>query len=295
MHSQQGALLARLLKRGDQVAIEDGRVTVCPASGNPVPLDWFAANEAELLRDILRVTSVSGLSYDSYSTGNYGIQKYPGVTLQFIDLLTGENPYAVFNANLSKARNSSKGPKGSPLPQGEFSVGKRSKFYSFWLNTQIPLPPRLTRFHEYMGNLRSVVFSGSYSPDGRILKSSLRPLFISYEQVLDGFNCARFTHKSRTQDTQHTDNTLTKYTDRESPESQTNKDFQPYSTTGLPSCGISCKGDTDNGKGYSPSKKPPKEQTTEEWMIDYDLTRELLIPIGNGQFFDNKKVSSSQE
>ena len=102
---------------------------------------------------------VVGLVYESYSTGFYGSHRSGGVTLQFISMGNSTNYYAIFNAELTRIRNSRGHSAGSNLLNGHFRVGRRSGFLSFWRATGLTLPPRLSSFHDYMGNLKSLEFT----------------------------------------------------------------------------------------------------------------------------------------
>ncbi len=123
---------------------------------------------------------VGPLEFESFSTGFYGVG-FGGVTLQFIDLVTGENYYAIFNAELSRKRSTRRYQSGTRLPGKQFRISRRHLFYRFWRNTGLPVPPRLGAFHDYMGNLRKLQFSGELveNKPNRLNASSLQPLQIN--------------------------------------------------------------------------------------------------------------------
>ncbi len=123
---------------------------------------------------------VGPLEFESFSTGFYG-GGFGGVTLQFIDLATGENYYAIFNAKLSRKRSTRRYQAGTRLPGKQFRISRRHLFYRFWRNTGLPVPPRLGAFHDYMGNLRKLQFSGELveNKPNRLNASSLQPLQIN--------------------------------------------------------------------------------------------------------------------
>ncbi len=137
---------------------------------------------------------VGPLEFESFSTGFYGVG-FGGVTLQFIDLVTGENYYAIFNAELSRKRATRRYQSGTRLPGKQFRISRRHLFYRFWRNTGLPVPPRLGAFHDYMGNLRKLQFSGELVADkpNRLNASSLRPLQIN-----------RLSHNAHHSDNEHT-------------------------------------------------------------------------------------------
>lgn len=137
---------------------------------------------------------VGPLEFESFSTGCYGVN-YGGVTLQFIDLATGENYYAIFNAELSGKRSTRRYQAGTRLPGKQFRISRRHLFYRFWRKTGLSVPPRLGAFHDYMGNLRKLQFSAELLADrpNRLNASSLQPLQIN-----------RLPHNAQHSDNQHT-------------------------------------------------------------------------------------------
>ena len=137
---------------------------------------------------------VGPLEFESFSTGFYGVG-FGGVTLQFIDLATGENYYAIFNAELSRKRATRRHQAGTRLPGKQFRISRRHLFYRFWRNTGLPVPPRLGAFHDYMGNLRKLQFSGELvaGKPNRLNASSLQPLQIN-----------RLPHNAHHSDKEHT-------------------------------------------------------------------------------------------
>ena len=53
--------LTQLLTRGDAVAVEQGRLSLTPASGRPVPADWLAAHSTDLIAQAASITEVTAL------------------------------------------------------------------------------------------------------------------------------------------------------------------------------------------------------------------------------------------
>ena len=182
--------LVRLLNRGDKVAINNGRLTIQSHSGRPVPAEFMSEHSDRLIVEILALLNKTGYKYLRYSTGHYGNHKSGGVTLQFTDAVFGKSAYTCFNANLKRQRNTRQNHKGELLPKGEFSVGKGSQFYRFWLSTGLSLPERLSRFHKCMGKLTGFVFSGDLVSNEKINTQTLQPLNINYEFILSGYDDA---------------------------------------------------------------------------------------------------------
>ena len=161
-------LLPPLLARGDVVEVVRGLLTITPASGLPVPPEWLREHQHQITTEAARAAGVDALEYLGYSVGNYGPSKRGGVSLQFRNLVDGSERYSVFNAETRRDRNTQHGKKGSPLPRGQFRVTERFKFYGFWLSTGLPVPRRLSAFHDYMGKLASLVFTGTTTDGERV-------------------------------------------------------------------------------------------------------------------------------
>jgi hypothetical protein len=176
-----------LLTRGDELEIVDGRLNIIAASGLPIPEAWLKLHEDKLVYELVSQMAIDVLVYESYSTGRYGAKHHSGVNLQFLNLLTGDSRYVVFNADLDRVKATKKGSIGSPLPKGQFRVGKLSRFYRFWLNANQSLPPRLSSFHDYMGNLKGTLFTGTVGRDERLEKQSIKLLNITYVQISAAF------------------------------------------------------------------------------------------------------------
>ncbi|MDG2272482.1 MAG: hypothetical protein P8L39_09265, partial [Halioglobus sp.] len=237
-------LLQDLLTRGDIVSIENGRLSLLPASGKPVGSDWLSQHTDQLFEEALTRSSVTGLKYESYNTGRYGEHRAGGLTMQFYNMVTSENLHAIFNVNLDRARNSKHGKAGTPLPERQFRVGKKAHIYKFWLTTGLEIPPRLSSFHDYMGNLRQLLFTGGYKSGGRLECDTLCPLNITHRQLLHAFNCTDLPYNPQTPPRQQPDNIQTRFPDKKLLEAQQPQPFPAISTTCEFSYGTSKQGST---------------------------------------------------
>lgn len=271
------SLVSRLLVRGDSLAIENGRLRLEAASGAPVPDSWLESHYDQLVAEALEHTGIDALLYDSYSTGNYGARKTPGVTLQFSSLLTARSAYTIFNAELTRRKNTSKGKAGNPLPPRQFRVGKKSGFYKFWQASGLVAPPRLSSFHDYMGNLRGILFTGSFKEGERLVSGSIHPITITHQQLLAAYGIAGLPDNSPPTSRQEADKWQTKQPDKAIQQSYIQRGIQPESTTGNDSYGIRLKGSTGirrNDIALSILMKPI-DQTTDEWLSDYSSSETI--------------------
>lgn len=158
-------LLDHLLSRGDLVALDKGKLIIQPASGAKVPASWLKKHGDALALALATRANTSLYKHIGYTVGAYGKHKADGVTLQFVNMATGEEVYAIFNVNRDRAQDSSKGKAGAKLPAKQFRVTKRMEMYKFWLRTGLAEPKQrhLSEFHVVMGRLKSVLFTMSAS------------------------------------------------------------------------------------------------------------------------------------
>lgn len=260
------ALLPRLLGRGDAVELSHGRLVISPASGRPVPAGWMNDHRLDLCRELLAATGQDAYEYLGYQTGCYGPLKTGGVTLQFVSPLTGESAYVIFNADLTRQRSVGSKAAGSPLPKGQFRIGKRSHFYRFWLSTGLALPRRLSSFHDYMGKLRGILFTANVHHE-RIDAGTIRPLCLSATDI----ERAVSSDIIRTISGQLPDNIRTVLPDNDSQQSQAIRGLRPFSTTGQSNHEnkvIRMRGDTGGSASSIPLR--PEEQTVDEWLSEFE-------------------------
>lgn len=262
------------------MSIELGRLVIRPDSGKPVPQDWFHKHSLTLIREILTKLGIEAYEYDSYSTGYYGRHKAPGVTLQLPSVISGLDTHAIFNADLTRNRNTKAGAKGSPLPQGHFHIGKRSHLFNFWQSSGLPFPKRLSSLYDYMGNLQGILLSGTLVADhrNRLNAGSLRPLSITADEIRRAFT----PDNNRTMTKQLTDYNQTKLPDKSAAPTQQKQGIDAKRATGEANHGkavISECGYTVVSSSLV-SRKRPQDQTSDEWLNDYclpadDSTRSL--------------------
>lgn len=192
--------------------------------------------------------------------------------MQFSCLGAVSAPYVIFNADLTRTRNTNHGRAGSALPDGQFRISKKYHFYKFWQATGLPMP-KLSSFHDRMGALKSILFSGVFVKGERLRADSIRPINLTCEQIKDAvFNA----DNSRTICGQQPDNNQTRLPDKELTENQSVPAFQPLSTTGSSNYGVSKQGSTEIRGNVTPinvTSKSPMEQSREEWLAAYDSTK----------------------
>ena len=263
--------LPALLERGDILEIVDGRLNIIANSGVLVPDFWLTAYSDDLVLALLAQLAIDAYIYESYTTGRYGAKCYSGVCLQFVSLLSGDSAHVIFNVGLDRVKTTVKGRKGTPLPDGQFRVGKRSEFYKFWNRADQKLPPRLSSFHDYMGNLKGAFFVATVADSEKLEKQSLRLLDISSAQISSAFSKASVTDDQHTQTIQKPNNIHTTNPYNHYAENHTQRDLSSISTTDKYNCGKRLKGSAVVRETGVPTiaNKRPQDQTVEEWLVDY--------------------------
>lgn len=263
-------LIKQLLARGDQIAIEKGKLTIIPASGKVIPEKWKQENYENILSEILNKTEYLAIKYTSHSVGIYAVgdsKLEGGLTLDLVDIETGARYFTIFNVLRYRDRNTKHGKAGTPLPNGQFrmkeSRGKRG-FKDFWLSTGLELTKRReSAIYDYMGHLKQFVLTGEFhaSQKDKIIASTLKPLSISHDEILKAFPIN--APQKRTKYREAPDKAPIKLPDKDAPQNPIKPNFQTSSIT----CDIhyeqSKQGKTDNT--YS---KAPEEQSIDEWLND---------------------------
>ncbi len=264
-------LAEKLIARGDHLAIEEGRLSLVAASGNPIPRDWLKSNQSGIVAVILKLTKVPAFEYVSYSSGKFGKHLSGGVELQFTDLLSGGGAFTIYPADVVRQKSTRHGKAGSALPKNHFRVSKRSKFYKFWLRTKLELPNRIASLHDYMGNLKPLIFGAEYVEGEKLLKDSIAPLNISHEQIKIALNPLIVPDTSPTSAGQLTDKVRTEMPDTKTPQPYEPQHLQAIQTTGAGNHGIRLIGNAVTRNYLLPVNSPidPSEQTEDEWLADY--------------------------
>lgn len=238
------ALAVKLLSRGDSMEIRHGRLVIEAASGVPVPEDWMAKHSDGLALEILRAVGLEAFYYTGYATSNNRVSengaREGGLNLNMESALTVEYASTIFNVSLERARSTSAGNKGDPLPRGHFRLKhdkgrdpKQHAFYRFWKSTDLKMP-KMSSFHEYMGNLSGILFTSDRhaSKKGKLVASQMRALNLSPTQVRN----AILTDKAPTNYRQATDKAPTNVTDKETTQTHATKGNQPVLTAGQNNC-----------------------------------------------------------
>ncbi|MFT4850877.1 MAG: hypothetical protein ACI83B_003438 [Sediminicola sp.] len=265
-------LLIRLIKRGEIVYINQGRLEIKPSGHKKVPLDWLLENKVDLTYTIAKLLNSNIYQYIGYSTGRYGSKKYEGITLQFSNIVTGGEAHVIFNVELNRARSSKYHQAGSPLPKGQFRVSKKFLFYKFWLSTELPLPPRLASFHDYMGNLKDIFFIPETDAYKGKISAKLIPLCnVSYEKIKSAL-ATLSPDNLQTNVIQHPYNNQTSMPYKELAEPVTNQALEKQLSTGGSNYGSRYQGSAviSNPLSIIEKIKRPQDQTVDEWLSDWE-------------------------
>lgn len=285
MEMQQGLKnLAAIIKKQHRISIDSGLLNITPAGGLPVPSEWLAKHERGLLLAVVRLTGATAYQYASHSTGKYK-GRYQGLTMQFNNLLTNTPAYAIFNVELTRARTTSQGVKGESLPGGQFRIRKGHEFYNFWGRTGLKRPRWLGEYHGYMGNLKHMVYTMEIDHKGKADNKTICALSCTYEQISAAFyndaggevmgkpwgshrEAIGSSHGEANATSQAipTDRAIFSHGDNmprlKLISRQGNKGAVDLDNTTLRGCNII----------EPPNSKRPEEQTTGEWLADYDNT-----------------------
>nr|WP_320136670.1 hypothetical protein [uncultured Amphritea sp.] len=262
-------LILTLLTRGDNIAIEHGRLTIQPASGSPVPKKWLEENEISIVTEIAQTVDIVIFSYIDYSTGNYRKQGGgQGLTLQLLNMVDESEAYAIFNCDLTRLRSTKFGKKNDALPYGQFRPTRGSNFLKFWKTTRLYHRDN-SSFHNHMSGLKKLLFTGEFiKQDGRLKNSTLAPMNISFEKIKEAFLHSSHTGNLRVNHGEVTGNSRGRFTGNEPLQPHCSQGIQQNQTTGNNHYGKRLK-----GKAVIPNDhKAIETQSTEEWLCDYSTT-----------------------
>jgi hypothetical protein len=168
-----------LLKAGDSVCIERGRLSFITCDGRPINSEWIADNQEAVIIGICELAGALVYRYVGYSTGLYVGLNGGGVTLRLRELTKNDSAYVIFNAEGKFSRNTKHHKRGDKMPRGQFRANKESQFCQLWKSTGMELPQRLGTFHDRMGKLSNYFYTGETTKPERLNSRTFRPLSIS--------------------------------------------------------------------------------------------------------------------
>ena len=258
-------MLIRLLKKGDEVSIDLGRLAIRPKSKKAVPQEWLGEHSDAIIKDILSGLGIDSYQYYDYGADFYGAKKSGGVTLHFRSVVKRTHAYAIYNADLSRSRNTVAGKKGGRLPAGQFRIkNQRWGFHKFWERSGLKFPARLSSFHDYMGNLKGILFiaDGSDSGSERLDKKTLRPLSVTAEEIERAF----LADNSLTVSSQKADNIRTSLPDKELAPDHGKQGSQARSNTCSSRHGKAVNRSRGVVHHLPTPETPPPLQENEEWL-----------------------------
>ena len=278
MKKPEPEFLLRLLGRCEHLAIKDGRLEIVPTNRKLIEKEWLERNRERIIRLILQITCVDGLTYTGKSTGNYSVShsfKRTGVKLMFTSLTTAEEHHAFYNVDLTRQKNSKNGKKGARLPDGEFRITKNYALYKFWKGTGLAFPKRLASLHDYMGNLRELTYSFTPHADnpGRIdTAAGIHPLNVSFEKIVAATE--RFSSPDTIQTSSgHGPNMArTSEPDIDLSQSHTTQASQPDPSACNSKYELSHQ-DNKITRSSSTPYKSIEDQSNEAWLADYEKPR----------------------
>jgi len=169
------------------VQVAKGKLSVTHNLDNRYNEQWHSKHCRNILLEVAGAINEPSFMYEAYSTGNFDNGTKPGARLQFVDISTGEAPYAIFNVSLKRVRKSKQGKAGAALPKGRFIVSSRSMFYKFWLNTGLPFPRSLSEFYKCMGKLKPLLFTGQINHLNKVINKTLVPIELDHTQLFNLF------------------------------------------------------------------------------------------------------------
>lgn len=260
--------LGPIIRYAQLLAIESGRLTLLAADqGRQTNADhYLKANYDNILECIIEVTNVPAFRFIKHTSGVYHNGKAEGVILHFLDIRSGEIVHCAFNGTIRRQRSVRGHEAGKRLPKGRFIPPKHGAFIKFWRSTGLAFARSPSEYHECMGRLKPLVFTGCLLDGNKLDKNSLTPLNLEFdricEAVLGDAPVPGITPvKPRLLPGNYPVNMLGK----EVVQTQQPRGIQPISTT--------AQHDHDSrstGTRLEESSIAPEKQTTDQWLEDFD-------------------------
>ncbi|SIS82632.1 hypothetical protein [Neptunomonas antarctica] len=261
-------IIPQLLQRSDYLAVENGLIVLRPKSGDLATSDkWLKENREWVIQEILTATAKEGYIFAAYTTGYYkGAHGAGGLTLNFNNIVTGISSFISYNVSLKRERSTNSGKKGEALPNGRFNAGKSRAFLQFWSSTGLNKPKRPSGYHDCMGKLKEIVFTGEVV-NGKLSKHSFKPLNISIEEIQ---NTCQLPDNRLTSTGQLPDNSLTRRPDKEIVQSHASQGLEPVYSTCTKKRVIKNKViKSKEVKEMNHSVSRLENQSTDEWLEEY--------------------------
>ena len=256
-------LTSKLIARGDYVAIEEGLPVVKPASGKPVPNEWLRENSDTLIKEILDLTDCPAYRFTRHTTGTDPKYTSDRLTLWFCSVRTGLEVLTHFNVDIKRKRNIPKNKAGSKLPDGKFTPQPHSRFIRWWRNLKLPTPRYRSEYHEKLHLLKPLLITGTTyiarKDEVRFQDKNIEFLSIDYERIK-----LSVIHRELVGKSPVTHRELIGNNDREAAPST----LDNIRVTDNSECGTNTVRLKNNA--ISMTNKAPKEQTTDEWLCDYE-------------------------
>jgi hypothetical protein len=289
-------ILKDLVNRGYFVAIDNGCLQVKNKNGREASSDWLNQNSYQIVSEVAQLFNQSIYLYSHYDTGNYLKGIASGVRVALIDLSSGEDVFAIFNAELKRKRNTKAGKAGASLPKGMFNIGTRSSLYKFWLKTGLAVPRRPSEMYKSMSKLKTIYLSAERTKGSKLSNSSFETFSCDSQTIcklLSDNSWATHWQNGGNFEAHNGDNELgqrlaanngvngfdAKQRNKELSANLNCVSIKPSvleSKEVITACTCnyeqSFKEITNKVPSTNPdcNKKIPQEQTTEEWLLDYD-------------------------
>ena len=267
--------VAAALKKGYSISLHKGRVRVIRHDGSLSAPEKLKEYERAIMLEIAEELGMQVFQLVGWSSGNYEVKetgrREPGLTLNFVELVTRQEAFTIFNVIFRRERSGANGGVGEPLRKGKFRVGKRSHFVKFWVSTGLPIH-KPSDFHRRIGKLKPFFFTADWSKGEKLANATLKPVCLSAEEVAAAFGVANSSLSGR----QAVAKPSLKVVAKDSPQAQAQQGLQPESSTGHSNYGNKVIRKRGIREPSIPSLTT--DITNDEWLSayyggDHELTR----------------------
>ena len=237
-----------------------------------------------MAKELAIVTGQDIFQFIGYSTSQKLSQSTGALTLNFSNVKSREIVRLIFNVDVRRKRSGQQGKRGKQLPQGRFSPPPNGTFVKFWASLNLPEPRKNSEYKNKLGLLKKYFFSGDVEKCNYGLRFAHKKLYLAQaNRKLISMPVARLDNASEAIKARQ--GAANKYCQANGPKPLATK------VTG----NLECVDDIPRVKNseeretyeetlnsignshYSDIKKPPEDQTNEEWLDDYNGTSNFKV------------------
>ena len=158
------------------IAIVAGRLEI-----NGLPVD-----DEDLVIEIAKALDINVVKWIGRAAFKQKPGNSAGMRIEFENILTHQQPYAIFNVSTERASNTQYGKKGTSLPPGKFALLPSHHLAKLYTSCGLTFR-RMSTAHRDINKLKGRYFTYSAMKGSKIVASMLRHLSLSADDLSPEF------------------------------------------------------------------------------------------------------------